>query len=359
MSRTGVTVAITPIPIPANPDAPDAADFRAMVGVRNRVSSALFGEDALDAAPQQVLPTWAEQTDVALHGWLVRAEDEVVGRVVLDMPREPGSRRVMIRVEVVPEAWERGYGRAAMAFAEERASEFGRTVLQAMTVHPAGAEQTLVPRSGAGAMPEDRFARFLLSFGYALEQVYRISTLDLTRPVEGFDALLADAREASAGYRYVSWTSPTPDEWIDDYAWMKARMSTDAPTADMEMDEEAWDAARVRRMEEISVRSGNERLVGAAQHIASGRLVAFTELSSFRVPGKPIDQDDTLVLKEHRGHRLGALVKCETLIRAREQFPEGERIVTGNAEENRPMLAINEAMGFTSTRYIADWQKTV
>jgi len=125
------------------------------------------------------------------------------------------------------------------------------------------------------------------------------------------------------------------------------------------MDEEAWDAARVRRMEKISARSGNERVVGAAQHIASGRLVAFTELSSFRVAGKPIDQDDTLVLKEHRGHRLGALLKCETLIRARERFPEGERIVTGNTEENRPMLAINEAMGFTPTRYIADWQKTV
>jgi len=233
VSQAGVAVAITPLSIPENPDTPDAADFRAMVGVRNRVSSALYGADALDAAPQQVLPTWAEQTDVALHGWLVRAEDEVVGRVVLDMPRDPGSRRAMIRVEVVPEAWERGYGRAAMAFAEERASEFGRTVLQAMTVHPAGAEPTLVPRSGAGAVPEDRFARFLLSFGYALEQVYRISTLDLTRPVEGFDALLADAREASAGYRYVSWTSPTPDEWIDDYAWMKSRMSTDAPTADM------------------------------------------------------------------------------------------------------------------------------
>lgn len=354
-----MTVAITPMIVPEAPDAANAAGFRAMVGVRNRVSSALFGADALDATAEQVLPTWTEQTDMALHGWLVRAEDEVVGRAVVDFPREVGSRRATIRVEVVREAWGRGFGSEAMAFAEDRVRQLGRSVLQAMTVHPAGAEPSLVPRSGAGTVPEDRFSRFMLSFGYTLEQVYRISALDLTRPIDGFDALLAGAREASGDYRYVSWTSPTPDEWLDDYAWLKSRMSTDAPTADMEMDEEAWDGGRVRRLEEVFARSGRSRLVGAAQHVPSGRLVAFTELSSFRVPGKPIDQDDTLVLKEHRGHRLGALVKCETLIRARELFPEGERILTGNAEENRPMLAINEAMGFAPTRYIADWQKTV
>jgi GNAT superfamily N-acetyltransferase len=358
VSDTRVTVDITPITVPGSPDAADAADFREMVVVRNRVASALFGDDALDAGPQQVLPVWLEQTDVALYGWLVRAGDEVVGRIVVDMPLEEGSRRAVIRVDMVPAAWGRGFGAQAMAFAEGRAREFGRTVLQASTIHPAGAEPTLVPRSGAGAVPEDRFSRFMLSFGYSLEQVYRISALDLTRPLAGFDELLAGARAASGDYRYVSWTAPTPDEWIDDYAWLKSRMSTDAPFGEQEVDAEAWDAERVRRMERIFADAGRTKLVGAAQHISSGRLVAYTELVSFRVPGKPIDQDDTLVLREHRGHRLGALVKCETLLRARELFPEGERIMTGNAEENRPMLAVNEAMGFTPTRYAADWQKT-
>jgi GNAT superfamily N-acetyltransferase len=163
----------------------------------------------------------------------------------------------------------------------------------------------------------------------------------------------ADVRPARAGL------APTPAEWIDDHAWMKSRMSTDAPVGDAVIDEEVWDADRVRRMEAQWGDSAATTIVGAAQHLDSGRLVAFTELVSFRVPGKPIEQNDTLVLKDHRGHRLGALVKTETLLRARDVFPEGQRIVTGNAEENRPMLAVNEAMGFTPTRYNGEWQKMV
>ena len=195
--------------------------------------------------------------------------------------------------------------------------------------------------------------------GYSLEQVYRISTLDLTGPLDAIEPLRKEALAASPGYRYVSWLAPTPDEWIDDYAWMKSRMSTDAPAGDAVIDEEDWDADRVRRMEARWAESGMTAVVGAAQHLESGRLVAFTELISFRVPGKPIEQNDTLVLKDHRGHRLGALVKTETLRLAREVFPEGQRIVTGNAEENRPMLAVNEAMGFAPTRYNGEWQKVV
>lgn len=199
----------------------------------------------------------------------------------------------------------------------------------------------------------------LTRVGYALEQVYRISTLDLTQPLDAIEPLRAQALAAARGYRYVSWMAPTPDEWIDDYAWMKSRMSTDAPSGDTVVDEEMWDAARLRRTEARNAESGMSMLIGAAQHVESGRLAAFTELVSFGGAGSPIEQNDTLVLAEHRGHRLGALVKTETLLRAREQFPTGDRIITGNAEENRPMLSINEDMGFTPTRYAGEWQKIV
>ncbi len=351
-------LAITPIRVPDDVHAPEAADFRAAAEVRNRVGAATRGADSVDVTPEQMLPHW-KTTDEEVHGWIIRTGGELAGRALMYVPLEEGSRRSQLRVELVPEFWGRGFGRRALGFLEERARERGRDILQSWSEHTPAEGDRFDARTGFGSIPVDRASRLLSNAGYTLEQVYRVSTLDLTGALETIEPMREDARSAASGYRYVSWLAPTPEEWIDDYAWMKSRMSTDAPAGDSVIDEETWDADRVRRMEAQWGDSGATTIVGAAQHIASGRLVAFTELISFRVPGKPIEQNDTLVLKDHRGHRLGALVKTETLLRARDVFPEGQRIVTGNAEENRPMLAVNEAMGFTPTRYSGEWQKVV
>lgn len=264
---------------------------------------------------------------------------------------------MQVRVELLPEQRGRGYGRRVLPFLEARARDRGRDILQSWTDHRESGAERLPARTGQGSVPRDAATVFASAAGYSLEQVYRISMLDIADAGARIHRMRDDARAASTGYRFVSWVTPTPEDWIDDYAWMKSRMSTDAPSGDAVMDEEVWDADRVRRLEATKARTGMTTLVGAAQHLASGRLSAYTELISYRVPGKPIDQNDTLVLAEHRGHRLGALVKCETLLHSRAVFPEGERIVTGNAEENRPMLAINEEMGFRPARYTGEWQK--
>jgi len=349
-------LAITRVRVPDDVHAPDAADFRDIAEVRNRVGTAIRGADSVDITPEQILPHW-KTSDEEVHGWLIRASGALAGRALMYIPLEEGSRRAQLRVELLPEFWGRGHGRRTLGFLEDRARERGRDILQSWSEHaPAGGDR-IAARTGFGSIPVDRASRLMSGAGYSLEQVYRISTLDLTRELDAIERLRETARAAASAYRYVSWLAPTPDEWIDDYAWMKSRMSTDAPAGDAVVDEETWDADRIRRMEAQWGDSGTTTIVGAAQHRESGRLVAFTELVSFRVPGKPIEQNDTLVLRDHRGHRLGVLVKTETLLRARGVFPEGERIVTGNAEENRPMLDINEAMGFTPTRYNGEWQK--
>jgi len=55
----------------------------------------------------------------------------------------------------------------------------------------------------------------------------------------------------------------------------------------------------------------------------------------------------TAVTREHRGHRLGLLVKVTMLELLAAPEPQLERIDTWNGESNAHMIAVNEALGFT------------
>src|SRR5690606_37359628 len=58
------------------------------------------------------------------------------------------------------------------------------------------------------------------------------------------------------------------------------------------------------------------------------------------------EQETTVVLPEHRGHRLGMLVKAVNLREHARVPPDTRRIATCNNETNAPMLASNVALGF-------------
>ena len=61
-------------------------------------------------------------------------------------------------------------------------------------------------------------------------------------------------------------------------------------------------------------------------------------------------QMDTAVVPAHRGHGLGLAIKVAMLRTLVDVWPELERIATGNAADNKYMLAINQALGFRQLR---------
>ncbi len=361
MNTSPAGLEIRPLRIPAAMDAPDAADFREMVRIRNLVYAEISGHTDESLAPEELLPAYAPSPSELRLAWVVVLDGEIVGRVGVDVPQEDGSRVAFWLIELRRSVWGRGIGSAAYALVEETARAHGRTVLQSWAEHPAADGPRLQPPTGFGSIPLDHAARFYRRHGYALEQVERNSALDLTDPATAphVDRLLDEASSAAAGYRVVQWQLPTPPEFVDGYAWMKSRMSTDAPAAAMEFDEETWDAARLTRHEATYLDAGRPMLVTAAQHVDSGELAAFNELVIGRDRTEATHQEDTLVLAEHRGHRLGMLVKCAGLVAWRDIAPASPRVLTYNAEENRPMLGINEAIGFVPIAYSGAWKKVL
>ncbi|MFT4294976.1 MAG: GNAT family N-acetyltransferase [Micropruina sp.] len=357
--RITANIAFRPVTIPASLDAADATDFLTMTELRNRIYRAIDGDDDQYIAADSLLHYYLPSDYELRFVWLALLDDTPVGRVGVDIPIEAGSRSAFWLIELLPEVWGRGIGTAAYQLVERTASDHDRTVLQAWARHPDAPGERLVPPTGFGSIPRDHAARFFLRHGYSLEQIERYSRLELRGSSDTIERLLAEAQAASADYRVVQWTLPTPPEYADGYAWMKSRMSTDAPSADMEFDEEAWDAARIAVHDARYLAGGQTMQVTAAQHIASGELCGFNELVIGKDRTRTTHQEDTLVLAEHRGHKLGLLLKCAGLLSWRRVAPDSPRVTTYNAEENRPMLDINEAIGFRPAAYEGAWKKVL
>ena len=98
-------------------------------------------------------------------------------------------------------------------------------------------------------------------------------------------------------------------------------MTTDAPHGDLPVEEEHWDGERIREYEAFHVARGRTVLSAGAVH--DGRLVAFTDLQIPLAQPERAHQGGTLVLREHRGHRLGALVKAAVLREVATTMPGG------------------------------------
>jgi GNAT superfamily N-acetyltransferase len=136
-------------------------------------------------------------------------------------------------------------------------------------------------------------------------------------------------------------------------------MSADAPSGDGLHEEEAWDAVRIEEADRLLTAQGIVKLVAVAQDAASGRLVAFSEL------GLPADhpteawQFATLVLREHRGHRLGLALKLANLECVGASFPDVTLVVTNNAADNAPMIAVNTSLGFEVAAAGTFWRKEI
>lgn len=151
---------------------------------------------------------------------------------------------------------------------------------------------------------------------------------------------------APAGYDLVQWRDRCPEELVEAFAIVCARMSTDAPQGEAIMEAQVWDVERVRRVEAAHVEQGRQTHITAVRRRGSGELAGYTALNWH--PDQPVAamQGGTLVLREHRGRGLGRWIKTTNLQAAGQRWPSMERIYTGNAEENAPMLRINRAMGY-------------
>jgi GNAT superfamily N-acetyltransferase len=278
------------------------------------------------------------------HFWVARSDGVATGGYRLRVPQRDNLDTAMLVLDVLPRARGRGHGRALTGHAVDQVRAMGRHRIWVEVVEPIDGD----PSAGAVLARKIGFRR-------ALAQTRRV--LDLAALDEARLAGLEDGASArAAGYDLVTWTGPCPEEHLEGYAALVSRMSTDAPMDDLALEPEVWDADRIRSQEAVTAAQQRTVVLTAARHVASGELVAYTDIAASQHAPADAFQWSTIVRREDRGHRLGLLVKLANLRRVREQLPQAQRVHTWNADSNDHMVAINEALGFVPLHRQVEWQ---
>jgi len=289
--------------------------------------------------------------------------DDVFGVLFVDAPLLDNEHMGYLDVTVHPDHRGHGIGSSLVREGERVLTEWGRTTILVWSmVTPAVSERTqgtiVDPAGTIRLRTDDPTVRFPLDRGYEFSQAERHSVQPLPVP----DDVIADAlREAEAkadGYELVQFSGQPPEDVVEGLVDLFAAMSTDPPLGAVDWRPEIWDKDRVLRAYEQMAR-GRDMYTTLARHVASGEIVAFTQLKGPIDKPDVVYQENTLVLGSHRGHALGLWIKAANIAWLSRERPSSRRVHTWNADENDYMLAINTRLGYRRESIGAAWQKVL
>ncbi|MFB9239830.1 GNAT family N-acetyltransferase [Plantactinospora siamensis] len=280
--------------------------------------------------------------------FLARLGGVPAGFAVLELPLLDNTGNAEVELDVHPDHRRRGLGRALHQRVVAAACDRGRKWLVGEAV------------SGLPGAP----SRDPAGAGFARAMGARVALSEVRRRLEvpavdwpALDRTVAAAWQRASGYSLLRWVGPTPAEHLADIAYLNSRLNTDAPTGELAWEAEKLDAERQAAVERALITERGRPAYGvAARHDATGRLVAWTQLVRAESSAWHALQQITLVDPEHRGHRLGLIIKIENLRYAVAGEPELRAIDTWNAAVNDHMISINEILGYRPIDAWEAWQ---
>jgi GNAT superfamily N-acetyltransferase len=296
--------------------------------------------------PQELRARALDDAAPTVHRlYALHDEDVVVASAVLEVTRDDNLSWICGDLFVDPRKRRRGYGGIALRHLEAAAIELDRLTLVTWVVedgsdHGRGPNRTFAPRHG-----------------YEIFEENVLREIDWPRPEGELTRLESTWSTKADDYEIVSWRRVAPDGLVAGLVRLKAVMPLEIPDSGIDREEEKWDDHRYRLHEQRVDDMGRDLLVAAARHRASSEVVGVCELTVSRERPGTAYQWDTLVLRAHRGHSLGALMKIATMRLLEDGGYQTEKIVTSNNSVNTAMIAVNESLGYYPTGGIVGWRK--
>jgi GNAT superfamily N-acetyltransferase len=181
-------------------------------------------------------------------------------------------------------------------------------------------------------------------FELGSQEIYRRVTLaDL--PSRFADAAYAEASPHARDYELVRIEGYTPVAMLPALADVTASIN-DAPIDDLDIEDEVFPVERIQNYENAALESGHRLYRVVARHRGTGELGGHTVVAVDTERPHLAHQHDTSVSRDHRGHRLGLLLKADLMRWLAEVEPQVVSIDTWNAESNAHMITVNERLGY-------------
>jgi RimJ/RimL family protein N-acetyltransferase len=256
-----------------------------------------------------------------------------VGIMDISLPTRDNRHLVWTGLTIRPDHRRQGHGTAIMEEILRRTREAGRT-----TIWVGAAEDDL----GSRAFTE-RFG-----FAYASHDARRRQVLAEVDH-EAVDRLYVVAREAAADYDLQRLTPPLPDDVLAELVEVTAAIN-DAPMGDLTYEAEKFDLQRLKDVESAAAGRGDHIYRVVARRRETGEAGGHTLVGLNPLRPTRAGQGDTAVAREHRGHKLGLLLKIEMMRWLAEIEPQIETIDTWNNADNSFMINVNEAIGYRLSR---------
>jgi GNAT superfamily N-acetyltransferase len=301
----------------------------------------------VDSPHQLVGPTLFSYRTFLQQGWdgdpphAALARDEkgrVVGVLQLTLPHWDNTHLGLVDVTVDPLTRRQGIGRKLFEAGCERVRAEGRR---------------LVITDCWADSPGVRFAEAmgLERAAVGVQRRQNLRALDWPR----LDAEYAAAESRAGGYELVRIAGPTSAEMLPDVASMVAAIN-DAPFDDLDIEDEVFTPERVRRFERAQVAARMRTYRVIARERETGTLGGHTMVAVDAEHPGYASQYDTSVLRSHRGHRLGRLLKIDMLQWLADAEPQLRMLDTWNAASNDHMIEVNEVLGYQVVATGIEWQ---
>ncbi len=190
-------------------------------------------------------------------------------------------------------------------------------------------------------------------FELGIAEMQQVCDLDESEP--GWVALAEAADPTRAGYRLEPWQDRIPEALVAGYCEMGEAFNSEAPLGELDLEDEVWSPERVAERDERYLATGR-RQFGVLAYAADGTCVGTTELFVNEAASWRALQGGTLVVRGHRGHRLGLALKLANLRAVRATYPDCRYVFTAVAGVNAPMNAVNEVLGFRDVERTLEMQ---